>query len=191
MTHSVSGPETIVPILGGRGSGWCSCAVQDNGDLAGVDDVVDDLQEAVTTWRRAGGDVDGEDTGKQGPPGPRLHAVGSGRRSVAGDGQQPAGEVEQRQLLGEHPHLVAANGPASAVGSSALAEISSVSTSSFVGSASRSVSAGESCDHQVRRHRERFEPRQRREGTRCGRLHITSHTERLRHPLELRKPARS
>jgi hypothetical protein len=74
--------------------------VQEKGYLVGVDDDVDDLQAAVTTWPRTGGDVDGEDTGKQGRPGPRLHAVGSGRRSVPSVGQQPAGEVEQRQLHG-------------------------------------------------------------------------------------------
>ena len=87
-------------LSAGRGARWCTCTVQEKGYLVGVDDDVDDLQAAVTTWPRTGGDVDGEDTGKQGRPGPRLHAVGSGRRSVPSVGQQPAGEVEQRQLHG-------------------------------------------------------------------------------------------
>jgi hypothetical protein len=43
-------------------------------DLVGVDDDVDDLQAAVTTWPGAGGDVDGEDPREQVSPGTSVHA---------------------------------------------------------------------------------------------------------------------
>ena len=74
--------------------------MQEEGDLVGVDDDVDDLQAAVTTWPGAGLDVDGEHPREEVSPGTSVHA-GRGELELErrrGE-HRTAGEIEQEQLL--------------------------------------------------------------------------------------------